>query len=171
MRAGKRRGQKGQLEIGFGMIFSIIVIIAIIAVAFYAIRYFLNIKECSEIGLFYDDLQREVNKAWAATGTTQKVFEQNLPGSVEAICLGDASDDAPVLEDEEKRIELGAEDLLPVRNLFIYPKNMRCGGLDYYTLEHVENEEFRCKDVDSRSGGVRLIISKSSTEALVRIEI
>ena len=49
--------KRGQLQISFGMIFSIIIIIAFVAVFIYAITIFMGWKRCAETGLFKEDLQ------------------------------------------------------------------------------------------------------------------
>src|SRR3989338_2426588 len=56
--------EKRGLELSFSMIFSIIVIIAIVAVAFYMISYLLKLKNCTELGLFGRDLQDTIDRAW-----------------------------------------------------------------------------------------------------------
>mgnify|MGYP001609437529 CR=1 FL=1 len=39
----KKINKRGQIELSFGMIFSIIIIIALVATAFYAISYFFKL--------------------------------------------------------------------------------------------------------------------------------
>ena len=56
--------KKGQIDISFGMIFSIIIIIATVAIGFYVITYFLNLSSCTKVGLFWNSLNEEVDKAW-----------------------------------------------------------------------------------------------------------
>ena len=59
--------KRGQIDISFGMIFSIILIIAVVGVAFYVINNFIELKKCTEIGLFYDDLKKYIDEAWQST--------------------------------------------------------------------------------------------------------
>ena len=52
--------KRGQLQISFGMIFSIILIIAFVALAVYVIMIFLDTGKCANTGLFKNDLQQEI---------------------------------------------------------------------------------------------------------------
>src|SRR3989344_725215 len=94
----KRGSKRGQEVMGMSIstILSIFIIAIIIAVAIYAIVHFLNINKCANVGLFYDSLQSEVNKAWAS-GRYIDVFEKEivssgaLKTSVEFVCFGNLS--------------------------------------------------------------------------------
>ena len=91
----KRGSRKGQEIMGMsvGTIFSIFIIAVIIAVAIYAIVHFLGINKCTNIGLFYEDLQDEVDKAWAG-GRYSATYESPLDSTgalktgVEEVCFG-----------------------------------------------------------------------------------
>ena len=79
--------EKRGLELSFSMIFSIIVIIAIVAVAFYMISYLLKLKNCTELGLFTRELQETVDRAWNADSSSE-LFERTLPSFVDKVCVG-----------------------------------------------------------------------------------
>tara|TARA_Y100000034_G_C6899961_1_gene415836 strand:- start:1950 stop:2444 length:495 start_codon:yes stop_codon:yes gene_type:complete len=161
-----KRGQ-GVFGMSFGMIFSIIVIIAIIGVAFYVITFFLDLGNCSEIGFFYDDLQEEVDRAWQG-GASQDVFSKALPSGISHVCFGDLNTAGLLGKDEEIRDEL----FYSVRddmNVYMYPSRKACDGdLAYYDLEHVSLEGFFC--VEPLNGKVEVKISKEVTDALVKVE-
>src|SRR3989338_4193949 len=99
------RGRKGQFEVSFGMIFSVIVIIAVIVVAFYIIMQFLEFKDCTALGLYYDNLESEINKAWASTGVTSKTFSGDVPSAVDYVCFGNLNKPASG-EDRKRQTEL-----------------------------------------------------------------
>src|SRR3989344_7355599 len=80
--------KRGQTELSFGMIFSIILIVIFLVVGFYAVRAFIGIGQQTETAKFYDDLQDDINKAWKSS----KVSEQQeylLPGKIKKVCFVD----------------------------------------------------------------------------------
>lgn len=161
-----KRGRRGQIDISFGMIFSIILIIVVIAVAFYVIRFFLGISNCGEVGSFYKDLQDRVDKAYAG-GKTQDVFEAGIPNGIEYVCFGELTQQSRT---EDRVIIQSFKDNLLVenQNVFLYPTNKACdGNLAYNKIEHVKMQEFFCKKVESGKIGVK--VAKTSTEALVTL--
>ena len=48
-----KKSLRGQIQLSFGMIFSIIIIIATIAVAFYVISTFMDTSRCIDVENFY----------------------------------------------------------------------------------------------------------------------
>src|SRR3990167_1258347 len=56
-----KRGQH-TTSIPFGIIFSIILIVFFIVIAFIAIRFFLDLGQVTEVELFYDRLQEKIDK-------------------------------------------------------------------------------------------------------------
>ena len=126
--------KKGQMQISFGMIFSIIIIIAIVAVAIYAITAFLDFGKCVNTGLLKDDLQVSIDNAWAS-GRYEKTLELNPPSGMEFICFIDTSQDGrgeyeDLYEEFERYWEEDA-------TMFFYPFDKVCGGGESYILEHV----------------------------------
>jgi hypothetical protein len=164
--------ERGQLQISFGMIFSIIIIIAIVATSFYVIRYFLNLNKCNEVAFFFNDFQKKVDSAWAS-GDTQSTFEANLPASIKAVCFGNYSLVAPTgsTGDMQKYNEMknyirSERD----KNLFIYPLSGSCdSSLAYYNLKHTipASGQFFC--VDTISGKISVKLSKTSSDSLVKL--
>ena len=130
------RGKRG-VELSFGVIFSIIVIIAIIAVAFYMISYFLKLKNCTEIGMFGRDFQDKINYAWNADSVSD-VFTGILPGSVEKVCVGNLTNvpNTPAYSWLDRFEGSGA-------NLFFYPVPTSC-GIRSGKLEHAQFSRFDC---------------------------
>ncbi|MEK6925789.1 MAG: hypothetical protein AABW50_00775 [Nanoarchaeota archaeon] len=87
----EKRNKKAAMELSFGMIFSIILIIAFIAFAFIAIKALLKTNDQAKIASFVDGLRADVDKVWRASQASQKV-SYNLPGKIEEICFVDHTD-------------------------------------------------------------------------------
>jgi hypothetical protein len=161
---------KRGLQLTFGMIFSIIIIIAIVGVSFYAINYFLNLGKCTEISLFYQDFQKEVDKAWNSE-ITKETYIGNLPRKIESVCFLDR-------EPEETTVSFGVgeeyevlEDYFRIGgNMFIYPPEETCNQV-YKTVQHIDVSEldgWHCFPV--RENRVEIPIDKGSFDALVKVK-
>jgi hypothetical protein len=79
---------KGQLDLSFGLIFSVILIVVFLAFAIYAIVNFLGMKEKMETGKFLNDLQTDVDKFWKASQGTDNVV-YFLPLRIKEVCFID----------------------------------------------------------------------------------
>jgi len=126
---GIKRGRKAQGMFGmsFSMIFSIIIIIAIIATAIYAITKFAGLGNCAQIGLFFDDFQDEIDKAWTS-GIYSDTFEIDLPAKIEEICFDTDS------------------------TLSLIPSEKACDGdLSFKTLKHVNVTNNFCKVLEDEN--------------------
>lgn len=99
---GDKRGQQ-TMGLPFGLIFGIFMIVIFIIVAIIAINHFLNVGKCSSIGMFYEELQEEVNKAFSSQeyDNTHAPFEINLDG-ITRICFGNLSNTITNQEDYDK---------------------------------------------------------------------
>lgn len=155
--------KKGQIQISFGMIFSIIIIIATVAVGFYVITYFLNLSSCSKIGIFWDSLDRDIEDAWVSD-MSQTVFRGELPSKIDKICFGNFSM-MPAQEDREE-FEFLQRYESRGRNAFLYPPGKAC-DLAFYELKHIETDEFFCVPVESGSAEIKL--SKTTLDPLVKL--
>ena len=164
--------KKGALSLSFGMIFSIIMIIAILGVAFYAISYFLNLQKCTTTSLFHQDFQNKINNAWSAEIVSEE-FSLTLPKRIESVCFGSLNSPGD-LSGETERIH---EDLLRYStlkqqensNMFLHPQDKSC-EMGYRTAKHIdlsELGEFTC--FETRKGRVTFKIEKGSEDALVKV--
>jgi hypothetical protein len=82
----KSVNKKGQLDISFGMIFSIILIIIFLAFGFYAITKFLDFQQTIQISTFLNNFQNDVNTMWKSAQGSQTVTYQ-LPTKVKSVCF------------------------------------------------------------------------------------
>ncbi len=179
----KRGSKKGQEVMGMSIstILSIFIIAIIIAVAIYAIVHFLNINKCANVGLFYDSLKSEVNKAWAS-GRYSDVFEKEivasgaLKTSVEFVCFGNLNASASG-DDLQRKESFKGNGYSRNANVFMYPGEKTCQGLASKKIEHVKVaepngiEKFFCLDVKSLNGKIRVKLEKEVRDNLVRLSI
>ena len=82
--------KRGQIDLSFGLIFSVILIIAFLGFAVYAIINFLGMKDKIEVGKFIDELQGDVDTAWKSSQTLDD-FSYFLPVNIKEVCFIDES--------------------------------------------------------------------------------
>jgi hypothetical protein len=156
--------KRGQLEISFGMIFSIIIIIAVIATSFYVIQYFTNLTKCSTIGLFYEGIQKETNTAWQGT-TSKSLFVGNVPSQISYVCFGNMSL-SPRSQDVERYNELKKTYRLSNSNSFMYPTQKGCSSLGDHNINHANIPEFFC--IKQIGGKVKVSLEKGAFDNSVK---
>lgn len=164
----KRVKKKGQMELSFGMIFSIILIIIFIAFAVYALIKFLSIQRTAEIATFINDFQTDINKMWqGSSGSQQKTY--SLPSRVEKVCLIDYSMSGKGETDVYDELE---QYFYEKENLFFYPAGSG-DGIDAKEIQHLDIKKItQTKNPYCliNNGKVSFTIKKDLNEALVKIE-
>ena len=65
-----KRGRKAQIQLSFGMIFSIIIIVVTILVAGYVIIKFMSSQDNAKCKLFYQKLQDTIDDSWKGDGSS-----------------------------------------------------------------------------------------------------
>lgn len=78
--------KRGQMKLSFGMIFSIILIIVFLFVAFYGIQKFLDLQKNIVYKQFLEDLNADVYEKWKSTQGSEAITYR-VPSSVESICF------------------------------------------------------------------------------------
>lgn len=160
------------MGLSFTTLFSIILIIIFIAVAFYAINAFLNSQKCAQIGMFVDDIKGEVDNAWGGSMTDSE-FRGKLPSDIKYACIADLSKsmNSKGLEGEIG-YDISAYEGSDV-NLFFYPLKNAC-SLGQHKINHIDLEKItreRNPHCFLNEGGiVKMRIKKEFNEALVSIE-
>jgi hypothetical protein len=141
---GKNR--RGQLEISFGMIFSIILVIFFLAFGFYAITKFIELQQSVQVETFLDDFQEDINAIWKSPqGSQSRTYV--LPTKITAVCLTD---------DPDMNLEFTSKEIIPGD----YIKNLN--------IENITAEEDPfC--VENIKGKINLVISKEYGETLVSV--
>lgn len=160
--------KKGQLQISFGVMFSIIIIIATLAIAGYVIVKFLSTSEDVECKIFYDDLQKKIDEAWGSDGSVAYQFSKKAPMKTEKVCFGFINQS--LLDSKDK----AAFDTLneysnpnSKNNLFFYPINS-CGESAFaFSLKHVKSDGFFCAFFSDGKANVK--ITKGAFDALVKL--
>lgn len=150
----------------FGMIFSIIIIIATLVLAGYFIKQFIYTSRCVDVQLFSQELQAKVDEVWRSS-QAREPYTGNMPKNIESVCIGN------LLSNEARK---SAEyDLLKRysrlgNNFFIYPPQKACdGSAATKKINHVNMSEFFCVKLKEGKASLNLI-KDSSFESFVRIE-
>lgn len=144
----KNRGlsKRSQMELSFGMIFSIILIIVFIFFAFYGIKKFLGMQELTQIKAFVNDFQNDVERMQKSfDGTQEKSYV--VPKKIERICFVNKTQDLR---------------LLGVR----YSDVVNIKGVNIEKM--LVNQEEYC--IDNTDGKIKLILEIKYGENLVTIK-
>lgn len=166
----KKRCKKGVMQLPFGMIFSIILIVVFIAVAVYAINMFMNMKKCTNIGMFKQDFQEAVDRAWVSESSSE-IFKGNLPGGISEVCFVDLSSSA-----SGKNKEYYSQAQLyfsEQKNIFFWPLEESCEGLESFEIKHIDIEKTSEQEnphcISGVNGKFELKIEKEIYDALVKV--
>lgn len=154
------------MQLSFSVIFSVIIIIATLAVAGYIIVQFINRTKDVECKLFYDDLQKKIDTAWQADDSVSSIFTESVAAKTEKVCFGNVSQN---VQDEKDQ---AAYDALKnfastTDNLFFYPRTV-CGGSKFrFNLKHAKTDTFFCVSVINKQASVK--VAKGSFDSLVKL--
>ncbi|MBU2053009.1 MAG: hypothetical protein KJ721_02055 [Nanoarchaeota archaeon] len=167
MKRGKN--PRAQMQLSFGMIFSIILIIVFIAFAFFAVKKLLGMQDSIKVGQFADKLQSDIDKIWKGSQGSQ-METYTLPSKIEFICFVDYSSSRRGPKQsyygELKQVYYEGEDMI------LYPIGSGAGS-DSFKILHLniekitDNENPYC--IENKKGKVELIIEKDFGENLVGI--
>lgn len=91
----RNKKAEGLFGMSFSMIFSIILIVFFIIVAFIAIRAFLNVQKCTQIGIFFSGLEDSVKEAMNCGTSCSFAYNATLPSGVEYVCTVNLSASFP----------------------------------------------------------------------------
>lgn len=145
---GDKMSNKAQMQISFGMIFSIILIIAFLGFAFYAIKTFLGVQDSAKIATFRNSLQDDVDKIWKGTMSSQQV-SYSLPSKIKQVCFKKNQD----------------------VNMFFAPENSV--NLEPVNINHLDINKITGSGnsfcVDNKNGKVSMTLEKKYGEDLVTI--
>lgn len=139
--------KRGQIDLSFGMIFSIILIIAFLAFGFYAITKFIDLQKSIQIQNFLRDFQNDVDKMWKSPQGSQPLTYP-LPAKISAVCF---------IDNEFQNLKFTSNEI-------INGKLIR--NLDIANITASENPY--C--IGNIKGKIRFTIAKDFGETLVRVE-
>jgi len=173
MKKRKIKNRKAQSIFGlsFSVIFSIFLIIFFIVIAFIAIKHFLGLKDCAQVGLFIEGLQGDIDTAWGS----QKFVEErdyNIQGGLDYVCFANLSK-VITGNSVEKEIakEIGVYQHSGA-NLFFHPRENSC-DMPYHKLKHINIEKITelrnpyCIEIED--GKIVINIEKEFNEGLVSL--
>jgi hypothetical protein len=159
---------KGQMELSFGMIFSLILIIVFMGFAGYVVWSFVDLGNQAETGVFVKNLQRDVDKAWKGFQSSEtKVY--SLPSKITKICFIDTlTNDRGDYRELHRDLFLFAGD---EDNMMFYPieESSEAGT----KINHIDVELITQRDnpycIDVFNGRLEIEIIKERGETLVRL--
>lgn len=143
--------KKGQTQISFGMIFSVILIIGFIAFAVWGIKKFLDVSDFAQAEKFKSDFQADIDNMWTSTQGSQ-ALEYALPKKIGQVCFEDGE----------------------FENMYFLPLNSDYKGILLKNVDiakTVRDSTSRPKKlcVESAKGKIRLTIKKAYNENTVTI--
>jgi len=138
--------RRGQMNISFGMIFSIILIIIFLAFGFYAITKFLDLQKSIQVEKFLSDLQEDIDKMWKSPQGSQTIT-YTLPTNIISVCFK---------TDEFQNLEFNSKKLVGGENI---------ENIDIASMTNQESPY--C--IPNIKGRVSIVLKKDYGETLVRI--
>ena len=166
----KSKRSQETLGIGFGVIFSIILIVFFIVVAGIVIKTFLDTKKCAELGIFVDRFGSEVEKTWNSQSYKGQ-FKGNLPGSIDYVCFANLSNSISG-EFEEEGYDIALYEGRRANTFFYLPEKIAC-GFPFYNTRHLDIEKItainnpNCFEV--KKGKISFELEKELDDKLVNI--
>lgn len=171
-RGGKLfQNKKSQQTLGlsFSVIFSILLIVFFILIAFIAINAFLKTKDCAQIGIFINNFETEINKAWDSQKDSFE-FRERIPSKLDYVCFANLSKRIKGEWDyvgEKISIYKGAQ-----ATLFFYPPGKAC-EIPYKNVRHLNIEGVTDSDnpycIKIEDGVAKIRIEKGFNDALVSV--
>lgn len=144
----EKRGRKAQMQLSFGMIFTIILIAIFIAFAIFGIKTFLASQQTIQLNQFISALQEDVNDAYNSA-LSNRTESYNLPKTIEQVCFEDSSSSNLFLIGEDSYFQK------TIKNIDI--------------VKTVEGQKDNKLCVEVKSGKISLVIEKRFGESSVII--
>jgi hypothetical protein len=165
----KNKKAAGVFGIPFSVLFSILLIIFFIVAAFIAIRFFMNFQKNSQIGLFINDLQDEVDDSWNSQAS-EKRFEGNLPAGITHVCFLNLTVPENLADAVEKEVyeKVKFSGISYDINFVLWPLD-KAGALKFERIEHVKLPEQNPYCLEVQNQKIDLLIKKDINEALPRV--
>ncbi len=135
----KKRGQQST-EMPFGIIFAVFLIVIFVIIAFNATKHFLDVGKCSSVGMFYDELQAEVDDIWSSQ-SGEKEFKISLPSGIEKICFGDLT--GKITNPGEDYDSISIYDVEEA-NTFLVPSEKSC-NMAFKNIKHINITQMTSK--------------------------
>ena len=166
----KSEGKRAQINLSFGMLFSIILIIVFISFAFYAISKFLDIQKAAKTGQFIFALESDVSQMWKSSQGSQ-TLEYSLPTSIGYVCFADFASAANPSSSEGIYDDLRLVHFTD-ENMFFYPVGS-AGAIDGKKISNVNVFEITSREnpycITNTDGKIKLTLKKALDGALVTV--
>ncbi len=143
------KNNKGQMQIGFGVIFSVILIVVFIVFAVYGIIKFLDIQKLAQIESFKQEFQNKITDSLRSDSISQPV-SYSLPKNIRQVCFANNREENMYFVPSEYKGEL-------LENIDIAKTVTGPGSVN------------RKLCIDVQSGKFSVVIKKESNENLVTI--
>lgn len=165
----KKSSLRGQVNISFGMIFSVILIVFFLVFAFYAINTFLGFTDNAKAGKFYTDFQSDISNVWSNSVFSSQNFNYSVPSYVNLVCIADFNSEGrgsnSAIYTELKTAYTGKE------NIVFYPVKFtgyESKELNYLNMSAIVSQENPfC--INASNGQVSLVLKKDYGQALVTV--
>ncbi len=138
--------RKAQMDLSFGTIFSIILIILFIAFAIFGINKFMGVQKLAQVEKFKSDLQTDINNMWKSTQGSQ-ILEYSLPSKITKVCF---------IDDE-------------FENIYFVPNDFRGGVLENIDFDKTIPGNINQLCINTNKGKISLTIKKNYGENLITI--
>jgi hypothetical protein len=165
MKKIKKRGQQ-MMGMPFGMIFSIILIVVFVVIAFIAVGSFLDIGKSAGVGLFYTELQDAVDNSWRGQ-SSETTFKINLPSEIKTICFSNLS--SKINGEQEYYDQIKNYDVYEANTFLIPPENAQ--QMQWKLIKHLDIEKITVEENPyCVSTSQNLKLKKGFYDKLVSIE-
>jgi len=169
-RVGKMM-KNGQIEMSFGMMFSIILIGIFVFVAIYAIMIFLNMGNQVDTAVFTSNLQNEVDRIWRGAGEDAFINLTLRSSKITYICFfnSDEPKKGNFNNIDEIFEELKSRPLNSNENLYFYPA--KYADISARKISHMDMTKFNSNPYCIKKQGdvFRIRLSKELGGSLVRV--
>ena len=137
------------MKLSFGMIFSIILIIVFLVVAFYAIQKFMGLQKSIVYNQFLEEFQSDVEKVWKGQGSSMVKDEGYLvPSKIISICF---------VDDEFNNLKVN------YKNKFLEEK------INHLDMDKIlRGKQEVC--INTEESKIKMILQKDHSEPLVTIK-
>jgi hypothetical protein len=130
--------KKADMSLPFGLIFSIILIVVFIIIAFIAVKNFLNIGDCAKVGQGYDKLQQKIDTAWRSQ-ISEFEYELSVPSGITKICFANLSEGFRGNTSKADYETIKRYSVYDV-NTYLVPPEKAC-EMSYKQINHIDLEE------------------------------
>jgi len=171
MKRKRGKGKRGQEVFGlsFGMIFAIILAIFFIILAIIVINSFLNMQNCSKIGIFVKELNEKVDNVWNSNDASIE-YVGYLPSAIQYVCFVNLTES---FSGQNSAFGASLRTFNHKDNFFFHPTKKSC-DLAGHIIKNLDIPQITLSEnplcINVVNGKVRMTIGKESNLPLVTIK-